>query len=352
MSPLRRAAYAFLVTASVLLALEAGAWRAEAWLRPMRHIPTPRPGAQTGFMAAAARERDRIPGFPLVQDTATTWGLAPAQTMISGSIVCRINALGLRGPDLGPKAAGEVRVLTVGDSTVFGDGVAESQVFSSVAATELSRRWARTVTGVIGGVPGHDSTQSLARLLEKGAAVEPDWVVIGNLWSDVYKDNGFFREADKEKIRGPLAHLASYRILKHWLEPWLMPRRVRWITSMEEIDDTPDARSRVLLRSYARNLRAMAAEATRIGARPAFLALPAPVDLDPAGAPEQVRAYRAAMAQAADELDAPFIDAPDRFVSAKATIGYFADQVHPNAIGHDLLGRVVADALAAYPPSP
>lgn len=339
---LRRVGFALVVLVVALAGIEVVARVAEPRLVPERTLPTPKPGAQPAFVEAAARARDRLKGVPMIRDDATKWALPPDRIVMSGDVPCRINALGLRGPELAAKVDGEVRLLTVGDSTVFGDGVPEAQVFSSVAAVALAKTWGRPVVPVIGGVPGHDSGQSLARLRQKGAAIAPDWVVIGNLWSDVYKDQGFVRDADVDVIRGPLTHLAAYRVARALLEPWLLPRRVRWLTTM---DGAGGDRSRVLLHTYVANLRALAEEALRLGARPAFLALPAPVDLDPAGPPDAVAAYREAMAQVARDVGAPFVDAPAAFREAGATIGYFADQVHPNAVGHELLGVTVARGL-------
>ena len=318
---------------------------------PERTLPLPRPGDNAAFLAQAAKVRDQLGGIPMVRDDASGWGLPPDRLILSGNVPCRINTLGLRGPELGPLPAGEERLLSLGDSTVFGDGVPESQVFSQVAAELLTKRWQRPVQGVIGGVPGHDSAQSLARLREKGAAIAPTWVIIANLWSDVYKDNGFLRpSAAVEAVRSPLTTLASYRVLRLALAPYLLRQKVGWIASMEGDVGAggiggADARSRVLLRDYVIHLRAIAALAGTLGARPAFLALPAPIDLDPAGAPPDILEYRAAMHAVATELDAPFVDGAAWFQAHGGTIGHFADQVHPNAFGHALLGAAVADTL-------
>lgn len=332
-----------------LATLEGVARVAEPWVRPPEAtIPAPRPGGAGGFLREAAEASRALKGIPMVEDETTRWALPPQQTMMSGSIVCRINSLGIRGPELGPRAADEDRILTLGDSSVFGDGVAEGRVFSSVAADRLAAAWGHPVTGVIGGVPGHDSGQALARLRQKGAAIQPTWVVIATLWSDVYKDNGRLRPVESvEAVRTPLRAVATYRIARTLLAPWLQRQKVGWIDSMKRDvgSQDPDARARVLLKDYLANLRAMADEAVKLGARPAFLALPAPIDLDPAGAPEDVAEYREAMRRVAAERDAPFVDAPAWLRAHGGTIGHFADQVHPNVYGHALIGEALADAL-------
>lgn len=360
----RRVAFALLGALGFAGLLELSARLAEPGLTPPdRSLPLPRPGSEPKFLKQAQKVRDQLGGLPMIQDDASGWGLPPDRIVMSGSVPCRINSLGLRGPELGPRAEGESRLLSLGDSTIFGDGVPESQVFSSVAAARLTDVWGRPVQGVIGGVPGHDSSQSLARLREKGAAAAPTWVIIGNLWSDVYKDHGFTRPPSAvEELRGPLRHLATYRLLRHLLAPWLLHRKVGWIASMKDdvggqapvgasgaSANTQD-RARVLLRDYIENLRAMAQETKRIGARPAFLALPAPIDLDPAGPPADILEYREAMRTVAEESGAPYIDGPGWLHDHQGTIGHFADQVHPTPLGHQLIGEAVAAAVGPHGP--
>lgn len=323
---------------------------------PDSTIPEPRPGRQTEFSGEAGRAQEAMRGIPMVSDPLTGWALPANRAFSADGTQIRVNSLGLRGPELAPRAPNEVRLLSLGDSTIFGDGVTEVEVFSTVAAQVLATRWGVPVSGVIGGVPGHDSSQSLARLSEKGAAIEPSWVLVGNLWSDVYKDNGQTRLTPAvEEMRGPLARLATYRILRSLLAPMLIQRKVGWIASMEtDVGGTGSgARARVLLKNYIDNLREIAAATYRLGARPLFIALPAPIDLDPAGPPSDVLEYRVAMKTVASETDAPFVDGPLWFREHEATIGFFDDQVHPNRYGHALLGLAVADAIAtAAPASP
>ncbi len=345
----RRLLFTLVAVVGVFWAIEGAAWVAEPRLMtPKRSLPLPRPGRDDGFLEQAARVRDQLGGIAMVQDDATEWGLPADRIVMSGNIPCRINTLGLRGPELGPRAPDEERLLTLGDSSVFGDGVAEAMVFSSVAAARLQPAWGGRVVGVIGGVPGHDSGQSLARLREKGAAVAPTWVVVANLWSDVYKDNGFLRpSATVQKVRTPLRRFATYRVARILLAPFMVERKVGWIASMQgDVGGSdPDARARVLLRDYVANLRAIAEQTAKLGARPAFLALPAPVDLDPAGPPEDVVEYRTAMRKVAEERGAPFVDGPAWLKAHGGTIGHFADQVHPNVYGHKLIGEALAAGL-------
>ena len=96
------------------------------------------------------------------------WALPPNTEMVETNVAVRVNSLALRGPELRAKQPRELRMLTLGDSSVFGFGVAEEDVFSSVAAAKLSAALNRPVTPVIGATPGYTSVQALHTLQDVG----------------------------------------------------------------------------------------------------------------------------------------------------------------------------------------
>lgn len=344
----------------VLLALEGAAQAVERWALPYRRsIPIAQPGmerARSFTQAAQRAEEEILQGIPMVASAERGWSLPPSAELRVKDVVLRTNSMGMRGPEPGPKAEREVRLLTLGDSSIFGDGVNEEQVFSTVAAERLSAAWGVPVGAVIGATPGHDSRQSRETLRMFGEKIDPDWVIIGNLWSDIYiADNTLDPQSVQTYLPdpGPLRRLASYRLGWRLLAPWLNQQKVRFIASQDDIGALSGPKiTRTPLPQYIDNLRAMAAAATQLGARPAFLCLAAPMDLDRVPPPDTVQQFRLAMETVAEETGAPWIDAPAAFRAAGATIGFFDDQVHPNAIGHALLGAVVAERLAREPAIP
>ncbi|MCK6507725.1 GDSL-type esterase/lipase family protein [Myxococcota bacterium] len=314
-----------------------------------RSMPTPQPSKEQYPQLQVP------PGahLAMVEDASKRWGLQPGSVQAVGNTQHQVNSLGLRGPELPPRPADEVRIFTLGDSSVYGDGVQEEAVFSAVAALRLQREWGCPVRQVIGAVPGYDSEQSLVRLRELGATVDPQWVVVGTIWSDIFHDRGMQRDdfVDLAYLRDPMRRLATWRVGRSVLAPWLSARKVGWIASGQDIPGPTSAgRSRVLLAAYLANLRQIEAHARDLGARVAFLALPAPVDLDAAPVPETILEYRAAMRLVARETGAPFVDGPAWLRAEGGTVGLFADQVHPNAIGHALLGHALAETLLATEP--
>jgi len=368
MSPFRLVTFSLVSTILLLAGLEIVARVFEPSAAPPRTLPLPAPTAnhmaRESFQRQAARERRKLFGkkgsapIPLASDPEVGWMLPKTIHENPAGVDMRVNRWGLRGGDVLPLRRGEVRLMSLGDSSIFGFGVEEEQIFTSLAAKALEKKWHRPVSSVIGAVPGHDTNQSLVILRRYGPEIRPSWVVVGNLWSDVYRQDrsGAVIEED-EVLRPPLnrtlAHLAIYRTLRRWLDPWLARRTIRFLDAPSDVgrmDGGPGPRVR--LARYKANLEAMSGIARRLGARVAFVILAAPMDLEDAPVPDTIAYYREAMRMVAEEQDAPLIDGPRLFREANATLGYFIDQVHPSEYGHALLGAALGRALEAAGPPP
>jgi len=91
------------------------------------------------------------------------------------------NALGLRGPDLGPKRVS--RVLFLGDSITAGFGVDDDETFVRRIETR-GRADGLRLDVVNAGLPGASLAEELELLREVGLATEPDLVVLGFYLND------------------------------------------------------------------------------------------------------------------------------------------------------------------------
>jgi len=91
-----------------------------------------------------------------------------------------INGLGFRDDKFEKrKAPGELRVIALGDSCTFGDGVANWETFANVLEDLLRRADpARPVQVINAGVPGYTSYQIRAYLTRELLAYKPDLVLI------------------------------------------------------------------------------------------------------------------------------------------------------------------------------
>jgi lysophospholipase L1-like esterase len=308
-------------------------------------LPEPIPGAcgqgQDCLPGAATLPQRSANAIPLVEQHRAGWGFEPGSKILHGNLEATINSLGLRGPELPEtKAPDELRLMSLGDSTVYGYGVRDREIFGAVAASQLAARSGRPVRHVNGALPGYDSRQAMLVLQDTIEQVQPDWLILACMWSDLF-------HAPRDPAAGPRLPLASYRLLVRALGPWLPPRTIGWWDPEADVGTPGLGRSpRTSLAQYMDNLHALAALGQEHGARSVFVALPAPIDLDPAPTPSYIEDYRAAMYTVAQALDAPFVDGPDHFVRSGATAAMFYDQVHPSAPGHALLGQAVADAIA------
>lgn len=100
---------------------------------------------------------------------------------VDGSLIhsttIRTNAHGLRGGDLVARPdPTRPRILGLGDSVAFGQGVEDDQTFLAVAQEELSRR-GRPVELLNAGVPKRDLAQQIRWLEEEGLRLRPSVVL-------------------------------------------------------------------------------------------------------------------------------------------------------------------------------
>jgi hypothetical protein len=136
-----------------------------------------------------------------------------------------VNHLGLRGPDLGPKAPGEIRILCLGDSTTYGQGVADEDTIPALLEAELAHR-GRGIRVVNAGVRGYGTREEVGLLAEIGPEVEPDRVVL--LWfpNDLERPE---IESNREKLlaSGPVAFDMGTRVEGGELFLWNVRQLVR-----------------------------------------------------------------------------------------------------------------------------
>ncbi len=251
-----------------------------------------------------------------------------------------INSLGIRGPEPAPRAERELRLLTLGDSTVYGVLVGDDQVFSSVAAAWLSDRLGRPVQAFNGGIPGYSTEQSWRLLRYNLADLELDYLVIANLWSDCQPSP----EPDTAtiplrfvKLRRMVLGSGIVRMVDLMVNGPPTPHEIGWVLGEE-----PGGR-RVPLDRYESNLEKLADMARDRGAEPVFLMLPSDRDLrqQPLEAPRP--AYREVMRAVAADESALLVEGHTPFVGGPGSL--LLDDVHPSAEGHRLLGMTLAEAM-------
>jgi hypothetical protein len=131
---------------------------------------------------------EKLPLLSVRANPLRGWEMIPNSEHYTCEHRVVVNSLGLRGPELTGKRRDERRVLALGDSLIFGQGVGESETVPAQLEQCLRAdgcRW-RVVNG---GLRGYSTNQELALLQELGPRIEPDLVVLFWYWNDIEENN-------------------------------------------------------------------------------------------------------------------------------------------------------------------
>lgn len=112
--------------------------------------------------------------------------LTPGQNSFTHSFPVATNSYGFRDREhpLIPQA-GTVRILCLGDSLTFGDGVAVEDTYPKQLETMLNARGEHKYEVINTGVPSYDTWQEVTFFKTKGAQFEPRIVVLGFYGNDI-----------------------------------------------------------------------------------------------------------------------------------------------------------------------
>ncbi|MBI4229826.1 MAG: SGNH/GDSL hydrolase family protein [Planctomycetes bacterium] len=268
-----------------------------------------------------------------------------------------VNSLGFRGPEVTvEKPAGTVRIVCLGGSSTFCDGVSDDAATWPARLQEVLRGAGLPRIEVINaGCSGYTSSQSLGQFLGRCAPLSPDWVVFYEGWNDVKWWPTLKSERDWSRHQGVYGTPPWYDRLLSWSALWgairmrvlaSQTREVRTGITSGEVGPAGPA-------IWERNLRVLATEARVSGARLVLCtearrfpdpggdgyAFPWP-GVDPGTLRACVERLDAVTRRVAGEEGALFVDV-DGAVSDDAEHLY--DHIHLTDRG----ARAVAEAVAA-----
>lgn len=158
------------------------------------------------------------------------WVLRPDQDSFTQDKPVHINSLGLRDDDDLPttKESSERRVLVLGDSFTFGNGVHNRDTYAERLEALLLEAGipARVLNA---GVQGYDIHQEVIYFRERGAYLESDLVIVGVYMNDVKVRREPYQPTAIE-TQGPLPAAWLYRIkrLRSLVFGASLVREVRW----------------------------------------------------------------------------------------------------------------------------
>lgn len=138
-------------------------------------------------LLVAAPMAERLPVLVVRSNPWRGWEMMPSTPHYTYHHRVRVNALGLRGSEVPERKGDELRLLALGDSLVYGQGVGDEETLPYYLERELERRaggrqrW-RVVNG---GHRGYSTNQELGLLRELGPRIRPDVVVLFWYWNDL-----------------------------------------------------------------------------------------------------------------------------------------------------------------------
>ena len=277
----------------------------------------------------------------LAPDPDLLWVLSPGVQRPMGRDT-HINDLGLQGP--APTA--HPRLLATGDSSVFGVSIQDAPTFSQLLGQALGAEVHN------GGVPGYSSTQSRAQVDRVWGALDPELLVVANLWSD----NNFDSFVDDEELAlagrpgRRWAHLLGRGAMRSAtlaaLARWSGAAKQETVGWGQRGQETMLGLRRVPLSRYVENLDALATRAREDGAGVVFLMLPNTEDVDHPDRPWPWDPYRRVMREVARAHGCPLVDGPALMRgTGQPARALFSDEMHPSATGHRVLGEGLARAV-------
>ncbi len=241
------------------------------------------------------------------------------------------------------------KVLTTGDSSIFGHGLEDADTLHASLAQAFVDRGV-SVDVYCGGVPGYSSEQTLVMLEEAGWPMEPDLLVVGNLWSD--NDIRFFSDREwLDQLEAPAYSLGRLLEASH---AFRLARRTAEPPADEELpvgwvrDPYATGHRRVPLTDYARNVDTILLQAAQRGVSVVMLSPCNRILSDPTwDRPTAWGDYFEAMQRVADRRGVPIVSACQLLQSVGISADdAFLDEMHPTGITNRLYARAIGNVLA------
>jgi hypothetical protein len=239
--------------------------------------------AETGVrLFYGAPIAERLPIMMMRANPTRGYEMVPSLDHYTYQNHVHINALGLRGAEVEPKKPGELRVLFLGDSLVYGQGMADDESMPARLEQTLRARDPTHAWSVVNaGVRAYDTHQELALLEELGSRIQPDFVLLGWYWNDLNE-----RATDETyknlKDKGELAFDTGNRVEGWDRVAWEAKQLVRGSALIMLLHDVFSSKGKPFALEYVdkgfqrlgRHLEHFRAQCERLGATPVFVLVP------------------------------------------------------------------------------
>jgi hypothetical protein len=263
-----------------------------------------------------------------------------------GRVTYRINEHGFRGGALmDEKPKSELRVLCLGDSITFGEGVREEDTYPARIEKLLTATSSgRTVQVINAGVQGYGTREEIALYFARCAKLKPDIVALGFFLNDVTDSGETIRQNDERTREFSLTGLAAISKICAMLE-----RRRRATELQEQYFETTRRSFNGEGWQVAKQLLAMMQQQSeKDHFRFVVVLFPILWELDGIYPFEDLHARIAAGCQ---EAGCEFVDLLPFFRGRRAeSLWVHPTDQHPNEIAHAIAAERIAATLAARAP--
>ncbi|MHC5063346.1 MAG: SGNH/GDSL hydrolase family protein [Planctomycetota bacterium] len=282
-------------------------------------------------------------------DQLLFWSLRPYAEDENG--VPWINGVGIRGPEVPPKPADEFRILSLGESTTFGDQVDYEQCYSSILETELNLAGLEKQVRVLNaGVPAYSSIQGVQYLRHRSAPFDPDMVLFYFGFNDflkvayLHERSGNERKDEEGLTDRELFELRNSAAMS---VVWFLTSHSNFFRFLlQSSGPDPDAQFRpnpTRLRVPKEDrIHALDLAREYCAEKRIQLVLLVPIY---AGFGDHIALLR----EYASEHGLPIVDLPTvlppRFEKARKEY-FFPDHIHPRPNGHRLIGEAIKEVVA------
>ena len=289
------------------------------------------------------------------------------QSFVSSSdgIVLNTNQHGMReAPTEYAKAEDEYRIIVLGDSSNFGQGVSGTEMWSNQLAEILSSASTRTVTVLNAACPGWTTHQGVEVMAEYGWKFDPDMVIAG-----FNNDAGPDFMTDRERV-SPSPTVRQIQSVLYQSEVFVITREaiLSWIRKLSptaqtayktrlagekakygklDKNETLPLVARVPLSEMEENLLRLQTEAEQRNAKLVWINMPINrKEIDLVGRYVNWE-YRARMVEFTKANGIPYIGVDEYWQrSREPDLHIFGHVFHPNAEGHRRMAEQIAHQLA------
>jgi hypothetical protein len=159
----------------------------------------------------------------VMPDPTVDYRLRPSttghMTSIEYAVTVHVNSLGFRSPEITvAKPPATKRVLFLGDSYTFGQGLNDDETLPSQVGMELDRLFPGAFQVVNAGVYGYCTANELDLFRAYGARLKPDLVVVVMPLHDVFDNKAWYvlsQRGELTKVTRTSTYVQSRRITKY-----------------------------------------------------------------------------------------------------------------------------------------